>query len=267
MFKQSPSLLPVTMSVFMAIVLFTSCGVPKTFQHVLYLQDSVTAAEKVVANAPAIIEPGDRLNINITAVNKTAAEAFNMATAGSGSGSGSGGGVSTQGYLVDSLGNVQMLQLGMVKAGGLTTDQLAANLQQQLEAYVKGPVVTVAISNFKVSVFGEVGRPGIITVPDGKLTILDAIIQSGDLSIFGRRDNILVVRETNGKREFGRVNVNSNEVFLSPYYYLKQNDMIYVEADKTKFINNDPRLERSLRNLGIATTILSTVLLVINLVN
>lgn len=259
--KQISSLLPSFFIV--AVIVFSSCGVPKTFQHVLYLQDSVTAAEKVVKNAPAIIEPGDRLNINITAINKTAAADFNMATAG---GTGGAGGVSTQGYLVDTLGNIEMLQLGVVKAGGLTTAQLAANLQQQLDAYLKGSVVTVSISNFKVSVFGEVGRPGIISVPDGKLTILDALIQSGDISTFGRRDNILVVRETNGQREFGRVNVNSNQVFLSPYYYLKQNDMIYVEADKTKYINNDPRLERSLRNLGIATTILSTVLLVINLV-
>ncbi len=253
--KQISSLLPSFFIV--AVIVFSSCGVPKTFQHVLYLQDSVTAAEKVVKNAPAIIEPGDRLNINITAINKTAADDFNMV---------SGGGTSTQGYLVDTSGNIEMLQLGVVKAGGLTTAQLAANLQQQLDAYLKGSVVTVSISNFKVSVFGEVGRPGIISVPDGKLTILDALIQSGDISTFGRRDNILVVRETNGQREFGRVNVNSNQVFLSPYYYLKQNDMIYVEADKTKYINNDPRLERSLRNLGIATTILSTVLLVINLV-
>lgn len=245
-----------------AVMMFPSCGVPKAFQHVLYLQDSVTAAEKIVTNTSAIIEPGDRLNINITAINKTAAADFNMSSSG---GTG-GGGVSTQGYLVDTLGNIEMLQLGVVKAGGLTTAQLAANLQQQLDAYLKGSVVTVSISNFKVSVFGEVGRPGTISVPDGKLTILDALIQSGDISTFGKRDNILVVRETNGQREFGRVDVNSNQVFLSPYYYLKQNDMIYVEADKTKYINNDPRLERSLRNLGIATTILSTVLLVINLV-
>ncbi|MBS1745671.1 MAG: polysaccharide biosynthesis/export family protein [Bacteroidetes bacterium] len=250
-----------------AVMMFPSCGVPKAFQHVLYLQDSVTAAEKIVTNTSAIIEPGDRLNINISAINKTAAADFNMITSGGTSGgSGSTGGASTLGYLVDSLGNIEMLQLGIVKAGGLTTAQLAANLQQQLEAYLKGAIVTVSISNFKVSVFGEVSRPGIISVPDGKLTILDALIQSGDISTFGRRDNILVVRETNGQRDFGRVDVNSNQVFLSPYYYLKQNDMIYVEADKTKFINNDPRLERSLRNLGIATTILSTVLLVINLV-
>lgn len=239
--------------------IISSCGVPKPFQHALYLQDSVTEAEKTIQPNKVVIEPGDRLTIGITAINKEAANEFNMVSAGATA--------ATQGYLVDSIGNVQMLQLGTIKAGGLTTVQLAAKLQQQLDSFIIGSIVTVSITNFQVSVFGEVGRAGIITVPDGKLTILDAIIQSGDLGLYGRRDNILVIRQENGKRQFGRIDVNSNRVFESPYYNLKQNDMIYVEADKTKFIQTDPRLDRSLRNLGIATTILSTVLLVISLIN
>ena len=240
-------------------VIFSSCGVPKPFQHVQYFEDSVTESEKNIINREPVIEANDRLLINITALNKEAAQDFNAQTsAGTSSG--------TQGYLVDSAGNIEMLQLGLIKVAGLTTKQLAANLQQQLADYIKGSVVTVSISNFKINVFGEVGRPGVLNVPDGKITILEALVQSGDLSLYSKRDNILVIRENNGKREFGRVNVNSNHVFESPYYNLKQNDIIYVEADKTKYISNNPALERDLRNLGIATTLLSTVLLVINLV-
>ncbi len=250
-------------------MLFASCGVPKTFQHALYLQDSVTAAEKNIINKPAIIEVGDRLSINITATNKEAAQEFNItsSTGGAAGGGSSAGGVSASPltYLVDTAGNIRLLQLGLVKAASLTTTQLAVNLQDTLTNYLKGPIVTVSITNFKVNVFGEVARPGVIIVPDGKLTILEALIQSGDLTTFGIRTNILVIREDSGHREFGRVDINSNHVFESPYYNLKQNDMIYVEADKAKFITNDPRLERDLRNLGIATTLLTTVILVVNL--
>ncbi|MBV9962210.1 MAG: polysaccharide biosynthesis/export family protein, partial [Parafilimonas sp.] len=174
------------------IVLFSSCGVPKPFQKALYLQDSVTEAEKVVTPKIAVIEFGDRLSIGITAINKEAADAFNASAATSASGA--------QGYLVDSAGNIQLLQLGLIHAAGLTPAQLEANIEQQLADYIKGPVVSVSITNFKISVFGEVGNPGVINVPDGKITILQAIVQSGDVAMFGKRDNILVIREENGKR-------------------------------------------------------------------
>jgi polysaccharide export outer membrane protein len=237
--------------------MFTSCGVPKNFQHVAYFADSITEAEQNIINTPVLIEPGDRLNISITAINKEAADAFNMSAA-----SGSTG---QEGYLVDSLGNIQLLQLGVVNVKGLTTSQLASNLQKELAAYIKGPVVTVSITNFKINVFGEVGKAGVINVPDGKMTILEALIQSGDLGMYGRHDNVLVIREENGKREFGRVNINSNHVFESPYFNLKQNDIIYVETDKTKYILNDAVLQRNLRNFGIGLTLLTTTLLLVNL--
>lgn len=242
----------------LVIALFASCGVPKPFQHTTYFQDSVTEAEKNIIASPTIISPGDRLSIDITAINKGAADAFNITTSS---------GTASTGYLVDSLGNIQLLQLGTIKASGLSTAALAADLQQRLTNYLKGPIVTVAIINFKVSVMGEVGNPGIIQVPDGHITILEAIVQSGDLTLFSKRQNILVIRQQDGKRQFANVDITSNHIFESPYFNLKQNDIVYVEPDKTKFINNDPKLERGLRNLGIATTLLSTVLLIINLVN
>jgi polysaccharide export outer membrane protein len=114
---------------------------------------------------------------------------------------------------------------------------------------------------------GEVAKPGTIIVPDGKMNILEALIQSGDLTIFARRDNILVIREQNGKREFGRVDLASNNIFESPYFNMQQNDFIYVEPDKTKFIANDVITNRNIRNFGLALTIFSTVLLLVTLFN
>lgn len=241
----------------LAIIVFSlvSCGVPKEFQHSNYFQDSVTAVMKKVIDSPTIIQPGDRLNINITATNKAEATAFNNEAA-----------TGTQGYLVDSLGNIQLLQLGTIQVAGLSTARLTDSLESRLADYLKGVIVTANIINFKIKVFGEVGSPGILEVPDGKITILDAIIRSGDLGLYAHRQNILIIREENGTRTFGRIDITSNSLFQSPYYYLKQNDVVYVEADNLKYINNDPRLDKSLRNLGIATTVLSFVLLIVNLV-
>jgi polysaccharide export outer membrane protein len=240
------------------VVLFTGCGVPKNFQNAVYLKDSITEAEKIVVNKPVVIMPGDRLSIIVTAVNKEAAEAFNAPETDEAT--------TPQGYLVDSAGNIRIVQLGMVHAQGLTPVQLENNLQQQLESYIKGAVVTVSISNFQINIMGEVTRPGPITVLDGKINILQALAQSGDLTLYAKRDNILVVREENGRREFGRVDISSNRIFESPYYNLQQNDVIYVEPDKTKFIANDAVTNRNIRNLGILLTLLSTALLLQNLI-
>ena len=245
--------------------MITGCGIPKYSRNAVYFKDSVTEAEKTIAHNPAVIRPGDRLNINITAINQTAAQAFNVNASGGATTGGASSTGTASGYLVDSSGNIQLLQLGIMHVAGLTTAQLKDTLQQQLVSYITGPLVTVSIINFQVNMMGEVARPGLITVPDGKLNILQAITESGDITTFGKRDNILVIREVNGKREFGRVNISSNHVFESPYFYLQQNDIVYVEPDKAKFISNDVITARNIRNLGIATSVLATILLVINL--
>lgn len=238
---------------------FSSCGVPKNFQNAVYLKDSVTDSERMVLQKPVVIMPGDRLNINITAINKEAADAFNITQGAATQG--------VQGYLVDAAGNIQMLQLGTIPVAGLAPTQLQQQLQKQLDDYIKGSVVTVNIANFKVMIMGEVGSPGTLQVPDGKINILQAITQSGDLTLYAKRDNILVIREQDGKREFGRVDISSNKIFTSPYYNLQQNDVIYVEPDKTKFINNDAFLNRNVRYLGLAMTVLSAALLIVNVIN
>lgn len=242
-------------------VLFSSCGAPKNAQNVIYFKDTVTAAEKVVITKPTLIMPGDRLNINITAINKEAAEAFNAPQTGG------GGAEGTKGYLVDSLGNIQLLQLGMLHVAGMTTARLRDTLQQQLVNYIKGPVVTVDIVNFKISVMGEVTGPGTVIVPDGQMTILEALNEAGDLTQFSRGEKILVIRETNGVREFGRVDITSNKLFNSPYYNLQQNDVIYVEPDDTKFIANDVVFNRNQRYLAVAMTLLSLGILIASIFN
>jgi polysaccharide export outer membrane protein len=233
---------------------FSNCKIPRSISHATYFSDSITGADSVLQPNIILIKPGDRLNITITAINKEAAQAFDVTTTGTGAASG---------YLVDSLGNIQLLQLGVMHVQGMSVAQLTDSLRNVLSAYVKGPVVTVSIINFQVNIMGEVGHPGVINVPDGRMTILQAITASGDITQYGLRDNILVIREANGKRQFGRVDISSNRVFESPYYYLQQNDVVYVEADKTKY--HDVLINRGLRNVTIATSFISIILLVLNL--
>ncbi|HVZ95248.1 MAG TPA: polysaccharide biosynthesis/export family protein [Chitinophagaceae bacterium] len=235
----------------------TGCVSRKAFQQALYFKDSVTEAEKMVANNPVIIRPGDRLNINITAINKEAAEQFNM---------NGGTGATAGAYLVDSLGNIQLLQLGTIRASGYSAAQLQDTLQQMLNPYLKGSIVTVSIANFRINMMGEIGRAGVLEVPDGNINILQAITQAGDLKEDARRDNILVIREVNGKREFGRVDISTNHVFNSPYFYLQQNDIVYIEPDRKKYQGNDAEMTRVMRNYGFAVAVLSTILLVTNLI-
>lgn len=236
--------------------IFSACTSNKSFQKALYFKDSITEDEKKVINNPVAILPGDRLSIAITAINKEAADAFNTGMTAGGT---------TAGYLVDSSGNIQLLQLGTVHTAGLTTSALRDSLQNQLINYLKGPMVTVSIINFQVNMMGEIGRPGVLAVPDGNINILQAITQSGDLKDDARRDNILVIRQVNGQREFGRVDISSNHVFESPYFYLKQNDIVYIEPDRGKYITSSAQTTRIIRNFGFIITALSTIILLKNL--
>lgn len=242
----------------LCLIFSTGCVSRKAFEQALYFKDSVTASEKMITNNPVIIRPGDRLSVSITAINKTAAEEFNL--------SGGTGSTAASGSLVDSAGNIQLLQLGTVQAAGFTAAQLQDTLQQRLTTYLKGPIVTVSIINFRVNMMGEIGHAGVLDVPDGNINILQAITQAGDLKEDARRDNILVIREVNGKREFGRVDISSNHVFNSPYFYLQQNDVVYIEPDRKKYQGNDAEMTRVMRNYGFAVTVLSTILLVTNLI-
>ncbi len=181
---------------FLLLIIASSCKPPRYLQHAVYFQDSVTQNEKTIMSNPVVIKPGDRLSIAITAINKEAADAFNATAA------------SASGYLVDSSGNIQILQLGVIHVAGYTTAQLKDTLEQELTNYIKGPLIVVSMSNFQVNMMGEIGRPGTLSVPDGKINILQAITQAGDITQYGRRENILVIREKNGERTFGRVDIS-----------------------------------------------------------
>jgi len=149
----------------------------------------------------------------------------------------SSGAATTSGYLVDVNGNIEYPRLGVFHAEGLTKQELAAQIKKRLTEPVellKDPTIVIRFMNFRVSVLGEVGAQGVITVPVERLTILEAMGMAGGINNFGKRDKVKVIRETNGKREIGIIDLTSKDVFESPYYHLQQNDVVLVEPTGRK---------------------------------
>jgi len=162
------------------------------------------------------------------------------------------------GFFVDSEGFVELANIGKLHVAGLTTRQAKELIRAKVSIDFKDPNVNVRFANFKVSVLGEVNKPGSYTLPNEKVSVLDVLSLSGDLTIYGKRENISVIREKNGIKEIGRLNLNSTSIFSSPFYYMKQNDVIYVEPNKAKVLtlNSAARTTATVTISAISTLIL-----------
>lgn len=185
-----------------------------------------------------VIQNSDLLSIYVSDLNPEATLVFNKLNlpAATTSSSGPGSISPSIGYLVNQDGNIQFPVLGNIKAAGSTKKQLVEKITKSLvdKKLLIDPIVNISFLNYRVTVLGEVGRPTVITVANEKISLLEALGLAGDLTIYARRDNVLLIREENGKKLLKRINLNSNEIFSSPYYYLKTNDVVYVEPNKTK---------------------------------
>jgi len=186
-------------------------------------------------NLEPVIQKNDLLSITVSSPNATASQPFNTAVAVS---TQQIGYASTQasGYLVDQDGYIDLPMLGRIKAAGLTKKELKESITKSLAEgkYLLFPVVSVRYLNFKVTVLGEVARPMVINVPDEKINILEALGFAGDMTIYARRDNVTLIREEKGKRIVKRLDMNSEAMLASSYYYLRSGDILYVEPNKAK---------------------------------
>lgn len=214
-------------------ILFSSCGNTK---KVAYLNDiGDTQVNNAIDNLEPVIQKNDLLSISVSSPNATASQPFNTAVTVS---TQTVGYTSTQaaGYLVDPDGYIDLPMLGRVKAAGLTKKELKESITKNIvdNKYLLFPVVNVRYLNFKVTVLGEVARPMVINVPDEKINILEALGFAGDMTVYAKRNNVALIREENGNRIVKRLDLNSGNVLASPYYYLKPNDIIYVEPNKAK---------------------------------
>ena len=211
------------------------------------------------------LQPGDILAIAVSSLSAEADAQFNpFARTGFNLAAGSN---STQennnlpiGYRVSEAGTITFPKLGAVKVGGQTLAKLEDTMRNLLAKELKEPFVSVRLLNFKISVLGEVTRPSIYTVQNEKITLTEAISLAGDLTVYGKRENVMIIRETQGQREFIRVDLTQRNTFTSPGYYLRPNDVIYVEPKTSRKIQASRTLPYIPSVLGVLT-LLATVLL------
>ena len=217
-----------------------SCN-PETYKKINYLQDvngDTTMTMKV--NKGIIIQPQDQLSIIVTSRDPKMAVPFNLSvsTFYTGSELSSSGGASQRitGYIVDNSGDINFPSLGKLHVAGLNRWELQELIRTNLSdsGLLKDAVVTVEFLNFKISVLGEVAAPGSYTVTGDKITILQALALARDLTIYGQRENVQVIREQNGRRQIFTLNLTDSGIFSSPAYYLQQNDVVYVTPSKVR---------------------------------
>lgn len=214
-----------------AIVLLISMGSCVAKKEMLYLQETegINALEAIVKVEPKI-QQNDLLAINVSALDAEAALPFNLFEAG---------GTATSipkpiTYLVNSDGDINFPVLGRIKVEGYSTKEITSHLTEALAVYIKNPILNIRLTNFKVTVLGEVKSPGTYPVQNERISILEAIGLAGDLTIQGKRKTVVLVREQNGKRTFINIDLTNREIMNSPYFYLAQNDVLIVEPNKSK---------------------------------
>ncbi len=248
-----------------SIFVLSSCVSRKEITYFQPVDENTDSTVTEIANTyiPRIQE-GDILSIAVSSISKEANEMFNPYPAASVNAMYQSAGTIAPapaiGFLVDKSGNIQLPMVGSLYVKGMTITEATNKITAELEKYLKSPTVNIYIANYKVSVLGEVARPAVYTIPNEIMTLPQAIAFAGDLTVYGRRDNILIIREENGKRIFTRVDLRNRDIFDSDYYYLRPNDIVYVEAKKSKAMGTD--------QLYLLTPIvMSTLTLVLTLVN
>ena len=254
------------------LCLLLSMGSCRTKQNICYFQDLDNSRIAVLAdslshNTRVRIKPDDVLAITVSALDAAAVAPFNMpAVTYLNPGQTQ---MNSQGqlvtYTVESDGDINFPVLGRVHLEGMTLEQAVGYLQGRIAEYVKDPIVNVSFTNFYISVLGEVNVPGTVWASGERLTVLDAIGRAGDLSIYGRRDNVLLIREENGRREFHRFDLTRSDLFASPYYYLQQGDVLYVEPNEKKQKNANYSQQDSY-NMSLYSAVISTASVIASLI-
>jgi polysaccharide export outer membrane protein len=203
-------------------------------KKMIYLQGQQIQSSNEVNYEPQI-QNDDILSITIMSSDPEIAAPFNIdQIQGTSSAGGGANNLFKTTYLVDARGEIEMPVLGRFPVAGFTKTYLKQYLKERLSIYIKDPIINIRIANFKISVLGEVRSPGTFRMEGDRVTLLEAIAEAGDLTLYGKRDNILIIRDYLGTKTYNRVDITQADFVNSPFYYLDQNDMIYVEPRKAK---------------------------------
>lgn len=244
-----------------------SCGSSKTVLP--YFTDISTVKEGTLPmeNYLTKLQPDDELFISVTSNDPEATAVYNLPVNNPATKNLLGQYVSptAQTYVVDSKGDINFPELGKVHVAGMDVEQLQADLTAKISRDVTDPLVRVELVNFNVNVAGEVTRPGQVPVKRNRFSILDALSAAGDLTPYGERSNVLVIREENGERKYAHLDLNSSDLLTSPYYYVKQNDYIYVEPNNVRQSNSKYNQDNAFK-LSVVSTVVSAASVIASLV-
>lgn len=249
-----------------SIFVFHSC---KSYQDIAYLQNvTPDSIIKIAENIAAPITSNDALIITVSSSNPAAVAVYNppvinpmpvgetriQST------------MQLQTYQVDAEGYIDFPGIGKLKVVGLSAKEVEKMICAEIEPFVSDPIVKVQIEGNKVTILGEVVEPGVFEIPNERLTVLEALSMAKDMTIYGRRDNILVVRETeNGEATFFRLDLTKSDVFTSPAFYLKKNDVVYVEPNKYRKSNSSYNSSKQF-NISVISTVISGVSVIATLI-
>jgi polysaccharide export outer membrane protein len=263
----------ITVSVWCAL---SSCSKVVTKSVLPYFQDSTATGYPVILkvheNYVSTIQKEDILGITVSSLNRESNDIINFSNVNSLSLSslpgGGGGGQQPIGYSVNQLGNISMAFIGNVNVLGLSLEEAQNKISSELVKYLREPAVNIRFMNHKFTVLGEVGSVGSYNLMDDRTTIIDALASAGDMTDFAKRDSVSVIRVIDGSRELGKISLLNREVFNSPYFYIKNGDVIYVEPFQEKnvrYVNNTKQqsLQSTITILSIFTTTITLILTLI----
>lgn len=236
-------------------LILLGCGPQR---NLVYFSNLSNVSRDQIQNLPELkLQKNDQLSISLTSLNTEYnllfASANNSPTPLNGKG----------GFKVNNNGNINLPLIGDVKVEGLTLEQAQPVIIQALKKQIKDPYVALQLVNFKITVIGEVNRPASLDIPGEQINLLEALGMAGDMTVFGKRENVLVIREENGIRNMTRLDLNDKNIYDSPYFHLKQNDIVYVEPDisKEKQVNANTRLLPIISTCVSAVAVILTVIL------
>lgn len=244
------------------IVFFSSCSTLKNSYYFKSLPRDTSLNNLVNKPVESTIRKNDQLSILISSLNPVEDAVYNAPAMSLSNGGGTG---SNGGYQVDAEGKITLHRLGAVAVEGLTRRQLKEQIETQLRPYLKDPVVTVRYLNRRVTVLGQVQKPQVVVMPEERLSLLEVLGSSGDVSELARRDNVLVIRETETGKQFKRVNLEDHTFFTTEWFYLQPDDVVYIEPSEEKIkqarrVQNQQSISLLLSGVSVAVIILDRVL-------
>ncbi|MEZ2443239.1 polysaccharide biosynthesis/export family protein [Chitinophaga sp. RCC_12] len=241
----------------LALVIITGCA---GTQKLTYFNDiaAATGADSLSRLQQLKIQPGDILQITITTLDKEVSQIFNPNVAVSGPAAGTG---IEQGYLVDSTGNISLPVIGKINVKDKTTAAINDLVSQELEKTVRNAYVATRLVNFRISVLGDVARPGSFRIGAERASLLDALSMAGDLNVTAKRDDIMIIREVNGIKTYASINLNDSKTLSSPYYYLSNNDVIYVKPGPDRKFATSKTIQLLPAIIGVISLITTIVIL------